>query len=73
MPAIGAFYLQSVREFGNYPNAGIYAAVKIKRLRGFFKLSNFNSIAMPKDYYLLYAIPDNPFSFNFGISWEFYD
>ena len=73
MPAIGAFYLQNNREFGNYPNAGIYAGVKIKRLRGFLKVSNFNSIAMPKDYYLLYAIPDNPFTFNFGISWEFYD
>jgi len=73
MPAIGAFYLQSNRELGNYPNAGVYAGVKVKRLRGFVKLSNFNSMVMPKDYYLLYAIPDNPFAFNFGISWEFYD
>ncbi len=73
MPAIGAFYLQNSKEFGNYPNAGIYTAIKVKRLRGFVKLSNFNSIVMQKNYYLLYAIPDNPFSFNFGISWEFYD
>lgn len=73
MPAIGAFYLQDVKETGNYPNAAVYAGVKIKRLRGFVKAGNINSMVMPKNYYLLYGIPDNPFSINFGISWEFYD
>jgi hypothetical protein len=73
MPSIGAFYLQDTKEFGNYPNAGIYIAVKVKRLRGFVKASNFNSTFMPRQYYLLYAMPDNPMSINFGISWEFYD
>lgn len=73
MPATGVFYLQNNSKFGSYPNAGIFGVVKIKRLRGFVKLSNFNSYFMPRDYLLLYKIPDNPFSFNFGISWEFYD
>jgi len=73
MPALGAFYLQNNSIFGNYPNAGFYGVVKIKRLRGFVKISNFNSTFMPHTYYLLYRIPDNPLSFNFGISWEFYD
>lgn len=73
MPALGVFYLQNNTKFGNYPNAGIYGVVKVKRLRGFIKISNFNSTFMPHNYYLLYKIPDNPFSFNFGISWEFYD
>ena len=73
MPAIGAFYLQNNKEFGNYPNASFYGVVKIKRMRGFLKVSNFNSMFMAPTYYLLYKIPDNPFSINFGISWEFYD
>lgn len=73
MPALGAFYLQNENKSGNYPNAGFYGVVKIKRLRGFFKISNFNSTFMPRTYYLITNIPDNPFSFNFGISWEFYD
>lgn len=73
MPALGVFYLQNNRRFGNYPNAGIYGVVKVKRLRGFVKVGNFNSTFMPSTYYLLYKVPDNPFSFNFGISWEFYD
>jgi hypothetical protein len=72
MPALGAFYLQNYGKTGNYPNAGFYGVVKIKRLRGFVKISNFNSTFMPHSY-LLYKIPENPLSFNFGISWEFYD
>ncbi|HOZ29921.1 MAG TPA: hypothetical protein PLL66_03300 [Bacteroidales bacterium] len=73
LPALGVFYLQNDSKFGNYPNAGIYGVVKRKRLRGFVKISNINSTFMPRTYYLLYKIPDNPFAFNFGISWEFYD
>ena len=73
MPSTGAFYLQNNERFGNYPYACVYGSVKIKRLRGFVKLSNFNSTFMIRNYYLLYKIPDNPMSFNFGISWEFYD
>ncbi|MDD4218020.1 MAG: hypothetical protein PHZ24_11885 [Bacteroidales bacterium] len=73
MPAIGAFYLQNNMETGNYPNAAVYAAIKVKRLRGFVKAGNLNSMFMTQQNYLLYAIPDNPFSVNFGISWEFYD
>lgn len=72
-PALGEFYLQNQRITGNYPNAGIFAVVRIKRLRGLVKISNFNSAFMPGPYYLLDKIPDNPLSLNFGISWEFYD
>ena len=72
-PALSAFYQQTSAKFGNYPNAAFNLAVKVKRLRGFVRLSNFNSYFMPKTYFLTDKIPDNPFSFNFGISWEFYD
>jgi hypothetical protein len=73
MPSTEAFYLQNNKEFGNYPYTGAYINVKIKRFRGFIKVANVNSFIMPRTYYLLYNIPDNPFSFNFGISWEFYN
>lgn len=73
MPAIGAFYLQNIKEIGDYPNASAYIAMKIKSLRAFVKASNASSLITPRNYYLLYQIPDNPMSINFGISWEFYD
>lgn len=72
-PALGAFYVQDKKTMGNYPNAGVYAAVRVKRVRGYVKASNINSTFMPGPYYILYQIPDNPLSINFGISWEFYD
>lgn len=73
MPATGVFYLQDKRQIGDYPNFGFHIVTKVKRFRGFVKISNVNSVFMRNTYYLLYRIPDNPFSLNFGISWEFYD
>lgn len=72
-PALSVFYLQTDSKFGNYPNAAFNMVVQVKRLRGFVRISNFNSSFMPKTYYLSNKVPDNPFSFNFGVSWEFYD
>ena len=73
MPATAVFYLQDDMEIGNYPNLGFYIGAKIKRFRVFAKLSNFNSTFMKPTFFSLYRLPDNPFAFNYGISWEFYD
>jgi hypothetical protein len=73
MPATAVFYLQDDMKMGNYPNLGFYIGAKIKRFRVFFKLSNFNSTFMKPTFFSLYRLPDNPFAFNYGISWEFYD
>lgn len=72
-PALGVFYLQTERKYGNYPNAAFNLSVLVKRLRGFVRISNFNSFIMARNYFVSHNMPDNPFSFNFGISWEFYD
>lgn len=73
MPATAVFYLQDEKKFGSYPNLGFFIGAKIKRFRIFAKLSNFNSTFMKPTYFSLYRLPDNPFAFNYGISWEFYD
>lgn len=73
IPATGVFYIQDDYKTGNYPNLGAYVGAKIKRFRIFARLSNFSSLFMPQNYFLLYRLPENPLSFNFGISWEFYD
>ena len=73
MPASGIFYLQTDKKFGNFPNLGAHVEAKIKRFRGFLKVTNITGLFMKRNYYLLYQIPDNPFAFNFGIAWEFYD
>jgi len=73
MPATAVFYLQDEKNFGLYPNLGVFIGAKIKRFRIFAKLSNLNSTFMAPKYFLLHRLPDNPLAFNFGISWEFYD
>jgi hypothetical protein len=73
MPSTETFYLQNQEKFGNYPYTSAYINIQIKRFRGFVKVSNVNSFFMSRTYYLLHKIPDNPFAFNFGISWEFYN
>jgi hypothetical protein len=72
-PALSVFYLQTESKYGNYPNMAFNLSVLVKRLRGFVRLSNFNSFVMPRNYFVSHKMPDNPFSFNFGIAWEFYD
>ena len=73
MPATSVFYLQDEDKFGFYPYMGVFVGAKIKRFRIFAKLSNFPSTFMKPTYFSLYRLPDNPLSFNFGISWEFYN
>ncbi len=73
MPATGVYYLQTVRQTGDYFMIGYHISAKVKRFRGFVNISNINTMFMPRNQYLMLHVPENPFSVNFGISWEFYD
>jgi hypothetical protein len=73
MPATGAYYLQNIRATGNYFMLGFHISAKVKRFRGFINVSNFNTMFMPRNNFIMLNVPDNPFAINFGISWEFYD
>lgn len=73
MPSSNIFYIQEKGTTLQYPNVSAYLSIKIKRFRAFVKGGNINSLFMKRNFYLLYKIPDNPFGFHFGISWEFYD
>ncbi|NLA23455.1 MAG: putative porin, partial [Bacteroidales bacterium] len=73
MPATGVFYRNEYSEYGNFIVLDFHASILIKRFRGFIKLSHFNQAFMKANYFSLLHYPLNPLSFNFGISWEFYD
>jgi len=73
MPATGVFYRNSEKEFGNFFIFDAYVSIKVKRFRAFVKVSHFNDLFMPADYYGLLHYPADPMSINFGISWEFYN
>lgn len=73
MPATGTFYQNVGSEYGNFVILDFHAAISVKRFRAFAKLSHFNQAFMKANYFSLLHYPINPMSFNFGISWEFYD
>jgi len=73
MPATGIFYRNTEKKYGNYFVFDAYASIKVKRFRAFVKASHLNDFFMPSNYYGLLHYPADPFSVNFGISWEFYN
>ena len=74
MPALGQFYLQKDMLIGNYPEMNVYANFHLKTVRFFVQYYHLNrglfggtnSFTMP-DY------PINPATFQFGLSWNFWE
>lgn len=72
-PATGLFYLQREKKYGNYPYIDVYANLKLKRTRVFFKMINIGTNFLDTEYITTPHYPMPRSSFRFGISWLFYD
>jgi hypothetical protein len=72
-PATGLFYLQNEKEYGNYPYIDIYANLRLKRTRVFFKMVNIGTEFLNGEYMTTPHYPMPRSSFRFGLSWLFYD
>lgn len=72
-PATGLFYLQNEKKYGNYPYIDVYANLKLKRTRVFFKMINLGTNFLDVEYMTTPHYPMPRSSFRFGISWLFYD
>ena len=72
-PATGLFYLQNEKEYGNYPYIDIYANLRLKRTRVFFKMINIGTEFLNGEYITTPHYPMPRSSFRFGLSWLFYD
>lgn len=74
MPATGLFYLQNQTLIGNYPELNVYVNFHLKRMRFFAQYANLNFNRFGgTNYYLMPDYPMNPATFQFGLSWNFYD
>jgi hypothetical protein len=73
MPATGEFYLQSAKQYGNYPYIDVFLNVRIKTVRVFIKVDHLNSGWTGINYMLTPHYPMNDRLFKFGISWRFWD
>jgi hypothetical protein len=72
-PATGLFYLQNEKEYGNYPYIDVYANLRLKRTRVFFKMANIGTNFLNGEYITTPHYPMPRSSFRFGLSWLFYD
>ena len=72
-PSTGLFYLQNEKKYGNYPYIDVYANLRLKRTRVFFKMINIGTNFLDTEYMTTPHYPMPRSSFRFGISWLFYD
>ncbi len=72
-PATGLFHLQNEKKVGNYPFIDVYANLRLKRTRVFFKMMNVGTEFMNKEYYTTPGYPMNRRTFRMGVAWSFYD
>ncbi len=75
-PSTGLFYLQNEKKYGDYPYIDIYATLRLKRTKVFFKYMNLLSnskIGYDGEYMTSPHYPMNRATFRLGVSWSFYD
>ncbi len=72
-PSTGLFYLQNETELGNYPYIDIYATLRLKRTKVFFKYMNVGTHFLDGVYMTTPTYPMNRATFRLGVSWAFYD
>ncbi|WP_346855074.1 putative porin [uncultured Draconibacterium sp.] len=72
-PATGLFYLQNNEKYGDFPYIDIYANLRLKRTRVFFKWMNIGTNFLDGVYMTTPHYPMNRATFRLGVSWAFYD
>ena len=74
MPALGQFYLQKDLLIGNYPEMNVYANFHLKTVRFFIQYYHLNKGLFGGTNYLsMPNYPINPGTFQFGLSWNFWE
>lgn len=76
MPALGQFYLQDDVLIGNYPEMNVYASLHLKTVRFFVQYYHFNKGLFGdkvRNYLSMPNYPINPATFQFGLSWNFWN
>jgi hypothetical protein len=83
-PATSQFYVQNIKEIGNYPLMNVFFNVQLKRVRFFAQVQHINSSWFEQRYYSAIHYPYNQgldiqkgkiklVAWKFGLSWAFYE
>ncbi|QHL86453.1 hypothetical protein GU926_02950 [Nibribacter ruber] len=75
MPVTQQYYLQNEFKITQYPVLDLFLNADIKTVNLFLKLSNLNAVSSSWEpgYFTTPIYSANPFSFIFGVRWNFYD
>ena len=72
-PSTGLFFLQNEIKVGDFPYIDVYASLRLKRTRVFFKMKNIGTSFINREYYTVPYYPMNRMTFRLGVQWVFYD
>lgn len=73
MPATSQFYVQNQTKIGDYPFVDAFINFHLKRARLGVKYDHVNDDMGAQNSFLVPGYPNNPRSFKFQVSWNFYD
>lgn len=71
-PLLSEFYLQNDQKFGGFPVLDFFVNFRVRTMRVFFNLENFNSTFMDNNYYSAPTYPYRDFVVRFGLVWNFF-
>ncbi|WP_434036854.1 putative porin [Formosa sp. 4Alg 33] len=71
-PLLAEFYVQTDREYGNFPRLDFFLNAKIQQTRIYFKVEHFNAPLTGYDYYSAPNYPYRDLTIRFGIVWNFF-
>ncbi|MFB9054709.1 putative porin [Formosa undariae] len=71
-PLLAEFYVQTDREYGNFPRLDFFLNAKIQQTRIYFKVEHFNAALTGYDYYSAPNYPYRDLAIRFGIVWNFF-
>lgn len=71
-PLLAEFYVQTDREYGNFPRLDFFINAKIRQTRLYLKAEHFNSSFSGYNYYAAPNYPYRDFTVRFGLVWNFF-
>ena len=71
-PLLAEFYVQTEREFGDFPRLDFFLNAKIRQTRIYLKAEHFNSSLTGYNYYSSPNYPYRDFIIRFGVVWNFF-
>jgi sorbitol-specific phosphotransferase system component IIA len=71
-PVLAEFYVQTDREYGDFPRLDFFINAKIRQTRLYLKAEHFNSSLTGYNYYSAPNYPYRDFIVRFGVVWNFF-